>query len=623
MNNSKLKMFIVLCLTFISFSKLSAQNTQEISNQINLARHFSRTGRHQEAKVIYEKLCDIQPWNNNLVNLYNTTLLQLKDYSGSIAMLNKRLRQQPGDVNTYGLLGGTYFTMGKQDSAIVLWQKGISVKPDSEISYRTMSRYAVLNRAYEIAIDFLRQGQNISKNPDAYYFEIANLYLGIMDYQNAARQYSYLLLNSPSHIEPVKQNLNRYLSRPMATDETIKSVKEVLEENENATVSTLLAYLYTFQGNYEKAFEIIVDLEKASGNSGALVFNFAETSFGGNDNFAAQLAYKYMLKNHGNSPFIDASKIGYARTTENLINKKLEKENNWKSISIIDTTNSYLYNPVIDIYEQYANDYRNNQYYTEANYNIGKLLKDNFNQAEKAKQYFEKVFTYSPNSNFGYKAKLSLIDIEISEGKIQSGLQYFTKLSVSKTVTEKIRAEAKYKYAQMLFWNNEFEHSAEILSDVITNLKDNSTNDAIGMSVLINTFKKDSSNLSIYASAEYLIARKKYDEAAIEFQKLADNTTIFILPDIAKFRIAEIVIAQNKYLDAAKILNELTENSLSQFSVDKTIFLLAEVYHFGLKDLDNAKLNYEKLLETFPNSIYFATSRDRINLILTNKSDNI
>ena len=101
------------------------------------------------------------------------------------------------------------------------------------------------------------------------------------------------------------------------------------------------------------------------------------------------------------------------------------------------------------------------------------------------------------------------------------------------------------------------------------------------------------------------------------------DNSLFLLNDLAKFRFAETAAAEDDLPTASEVLKEIADSEKENFYSDKSLYLLAEIYYFGFRNEDSALEYYERLLERFPNSLYFEKSREKINKIVTKKRNSI
>ncbi|MGB5529686.1 MAG: tetratricopeptide repeat protein, partial [Ignavibacteriaceae bacterium] len=147
---------------------------------------------------------------------------------------------------------------------------------------------------------------------------------------------------------------------------------------------------------------------------------------------------------------------------------------------------------------------------------------------------------------------------------------------------------------------------------------DNSANDALELSLLLNPQMIDSSNLMTFAQAEFLVERKKFEEAAVYYKKLAENKQAFILQAIAAVRYSEMMLAVDNYLEAVSVLESISLEGEKNIYADKAVYLLGKIHQFGIKNYSKAEEFYQKLLAEYPKSIYIDDARAQL-LLLQNK----
>ena len=147
---------------------------------------------------------------------------------------------------------------------------------------------------------------------------------------------------------------------------------------------------------------------------------------------------------------------------------------------------------------------------------------------------------------------------------------------------------------------------------VMGNLKDNIANDAIELSILLNTAKNDSSNLSLYCAAEFLSEQKRFSEAKDLYLQLSQNPQAFVFHSIAKLRAAEMLIATDAYSAAIADLSLIVEEAEKNIYADKALYLQGQIYQYGLKDSLKAVESYESLLAKFPKSLFLDEARQNI-----------
>jgi hypothetical protein len=158
-------------------------------------------------------------------------------------------------------------------------------------------------------------------------------------------------------------------------------------------------------------------------------------------------------------------------------------------------------------------------------------------------------------------------------------------------------------------WRGHFSEAIQIFNKVIEDPKEENVNDALQYSLLLNTFKNDSTNLFLFFNADYLLETRKFNEAADEFKKLADNKNLFLLKDFASLRYTQLLIALNNYEQTRIFLEESGNCDEANIYQDRFLYLLGINYYYGLNEQDKALEPLTKILDEFPTSIYFNKAR--------------
>ncbi|MGE5412247.1 MAG: tetratricopeptide repeat protein, partial [Clostridiales bacterium] len=208
-------------------------------------------------------------------------------------------------------------------------------------------------------------------------------------------------------------------------------------------------------------------------------------------------------------------------------------------------------------------------------------------------------------------------------GDLARALDYLDNTLENPRVSSSDKNLVSFMKAKIQFWNGNFSGANELLETVETNFNENYTNDAIELSLLINTTKSDSLSLSQFAEADLMAFQKKFGAAAEIYSKLSKNENLLTIRDLSALRYAEMILALNDLPNTVNLLTEISNQSEKNIYADKAVLLLAEVYQFGLKDAAKAIDSYEKLLAKFPNSLYLDEARENINELKNNPSNNL
>ncbi len=619
----KIKIIVILFLLIFS-PKIFAQQTN-VFNQIRLAQTYRSIGQLNKAKTI---LSDLYKNNKNNIALYNELnkiLIQLKDYNTSEKIIKERLNIEPKNISLYGDLGTTYFLKGKEKKAKEVWLKGISTNPESAFAYRTIANYMIQNRAIEDAIEVLKKGNKISKNHTLFAYDLANLYSITMKFENATEEYCNILLEKPKQIGIVKNRILAYIHSNGAVKPTLEVVEDFYNDYDKPIFLELLADLYLKTNKIEKAFSTYTRLENETTKNGSKLYRFAQIAYRSGYNKISAKAFQVIIENYKSSSLISGAKIGYAKALEADINKQNNNSNDaWKPLKLnIKANSKEIYQGIISAYMEIIKEYPNNKIGEEAEYRIGKIYLDYLKQPDKAKDIFTKIVTLDNNKHFTNLSKFELSKISILNNNFSAAKKYLEQILENSRSEKELKSKTKFLLAKINTWQGKFENAIKLLNEIKQNPKDKNTNDALELSLILNTFKSDSTNLKKYFYADNLVMQNKFKKALTIYREIAENKNLFILKDFAALNYAKLLIALNKYKETVIFLNKILNCDEANIYKDKFLFLLGIDFYYGLHKPNEAKKNLTKLLENYPTSLYYNKSRKIITEIKSTENKKI
>lgn len=580
-------------------------------NQFMLAESYEQRGDFAKAVEILEALNKKDPTNIQYFNKLNSLYLQLKKYDESAALINSRINSTPQDISLYGLLGSTYYTAGDRTKAYQVWDDAAEKFKTNPMTLRIISNYAIEKRDFEKAIEYLKRGKEISKDPFLYSYDLGELYQITMRYREAAGEYCALIKANPPQYQQIESKILSYSNKPNALDETIEVVEK--HTSDDISFSYLLARLYIEKKNYDEAFDLFKEIDKKQNTRGADLFSFGEFAYRDGEYNTAAEVFKFLIDNYSDQQNFHIAKLGYAKTQEALFIQKYNAANSeWKSFFIPIKVDENEIEPVINAYQEIVKVYKNTEVAIEANLRIGILLAHYLNEIIDAEKYFSIITETYPMSKFASLAFIELGNIKMQQAKLDEAEKLFQSVNKLQRANPEDKSLANYQLARIFSFRNDFESARKNLISVMGNLKDNIANDAIELSILLNTAKNDSSNLSLYCSAEFLTEQKRFGEAKDLYLQLSQNQQAFVFHSIAKLRAAQMLIATDSYSAAIADLSLIVEEAEKNIYADKALYLQGQIYQYGLKDSVKAVESYESLLAKFPKSLYLDQARQNI-----------
>ncbi len=510
------------------------------------------------------------------------------------------------------MLGKTYYIKGDENKAFEIWDQALQKFPDNQNSYRVMANYAIELRAFDKAIEYLNKGKSVSDNPRLFSYDLANIYSLTMRFKDAAREYCEIISSNPKQYQVVESRILSYIKKPDAISQTIDVVKE-FEGNDKIVINYLLARLYMEDGKFDKAFDLYLNIDDKQNNQGQDLYSFANFAYSEKQFDFAAKTYNELIKRHPNSPFVSTAKLGYAKTLEEALNiETSDSANSWKPFFKINPVDNEKVEKVISAYNELINLYPHSEVASEALLRIGRILLYKQNDISSAEKYFDRIIKEYPASKFISDAYLELANINVLQNNFNDVEKNLSKVINNKGAGVDKMNLARYNLAKVDFYQGDFPSAKNLLGEILSNLKDNIANDAIELSLLLNTTLNDSSNLLLYAKGELLVTQGKYKEASNIFDQIASAKRSFMLANRAKLREAETELALDNYEKSISILQEISNQDEQNIYADKALYILGNIYQYGTKDDTKALEMYESLLAKFPNSLYLDVVREEI-----------
>ncbi len=604
---------ILLIFVSIPLFLCTAQLKNKTDNLYLIGQSHMRVAQYKDAKDIFEKIYKQNPDNYQYFHSLNQAYLQLKMYKASLDLINKKLTNAPNDIDLYGLLGSTYYLSGDEQKAFSVWDEALKKLKPNYINYRVLANHAIERRAFEKAIEYLQAGKRVSNDPKFFSYDLGNLYSLTMQFENAAKEYCEILANDPKQLRAVETRILKYTSKPNALNQTINVVKN-WNYNRNIGFLFLLAKLYQEKGEYEKAYEEFLKIDSEQKSNGRQLSIFANSLLVQNKYSFAAKVFNKIITDYKNSPLLSSAKLGYTKSLGAELKEKIRSASPlWKPYSITRNLYHEKTEKVISAYKQLIKEYKLSEVGAEAYYRVGEIYFMVQKNADKAISNFSFIIKNYPTSIFFPFAYQMRGQAYLKKGNLQKAYNDFDFITKDRRISEQLKNKALLNTAKINFYKGNFKKASKILKHVISNKNDNSTNNALELSSLINTAKSDSVHLLNLAKADLLIKQEYYDSAYSILKTIySDKSTFFVIKAFSKFRFAQIEIALDSLNSALITLSEIIKEGKRNIFADKALFLKGKVYQFGLNNKNNAVKMYQELLVSFPNSIFVDKARKEI-----------
>ncbi len=591
-----------------------AQDRNLSKNIYRLGKSYEAAGKLEKAEEIYTELFTKEPWNEEYFKALNNIYLKEKKYKASINLLQTRLKTHPKDPNIYGLLGTSYYVSGDYSKAFKVWDSAIKAWSDNSSVYRLIANYALENRAFEKAIEILKKGAKRFKSNILFAYDLATLYSMTMKFGEATDEYCKILLRSPSQLSFVKSRISSFLNSHGAFEASIAVVRRYFEDFGKTEFLDLWVFLLTQKKEFSQAFELVKKLDEMLNAGGGRIFAFAENVFREKNYKIATKAFEYLIDNYKDSPFKPKAELRYAESKEHLLAGKIKPVSPFLADFLVSPIrDEKSVKEIIAYYSEVAKSGYGANIKGEALFRIASVYENYLRDFNEAEKFYAKIIKEFPYLNIASRAMLKIALLKIRQGDIESARRKLDELLKKKNISEDIKNKAYYSLAEIRFWQGQFARASDLLKKITKNLSNDEANDALELELLLNVFAKDSLHFAKFARGKYFSVVGKYDSAAKYFDSLATNENLFGLKDIAEYELAKVRLLEGNIPVATKILQDFINKGNTVLFKDKALFLLAQINEYVIKNRREALRFYSLLLEKFPHSLYFETSREKIN----------
>ncbi len=578
-----------------------------------LAQAYVQSAQFEKARPILEELYKSQPNNYEYFSSLENVYTQLKNYDAAIALIESKIGQNSQDINLYGMLGTEYYLKGNDKKAFEVWDNALKTLPQNEMYYRTIANYAIERRAFDKAIQYLKAGQEISKNPVLFAYDLGNLYSLTMQFKDATEEYCMILSKNQNQLYSIQNRILSYIDKPGALQASIPVVEKYADGDE-VNFKLLLARLYIQDKSFDKAYDEYKKISEAQNDQGGQMLSFAGFLYGEKNYNLSAKVYDDVIKKYPSSPYISTAKLGYAKTLEATFNEENSaKIPTWKPYYEIPKLNSSDIDKIVSAYLDITKMYPNSEVAREAFLRIGEIKLFKQDDISGAEKYFNEIIKDSPVSDYAADAYHDLAIISVMQGNLDQAINYYLKITSYGSFSQDKKNQANYQIARLYFYKGDFEKAREYLKILLDNLGNSSANDALELSLLMNTSLSDSSNLAAFAKAELLADQKKFTDAEKIYQSVTADPQKLMLQNLACFREAEMELAMNNSDSASAQLLRIADENEKNIYADKALYLLGKIYQYGLGNNTKAVETYENLLAKFPNSLYLDDARAEIN----------
>ncbi len=605
---------VAIVFSFVLLCTGHAQ-TPDQATRFRLAQSYEQAGNFESAARLYEELFAKDQSNYVYFDSVRRMYLQLKRYDDAIALTQRRLATNPGDLPTRAILASTYYKAGNEKDAVAEWEKALATDPANANVYRLVAQSMLENRLLEKAADLYRRARLACKDPNLFTIDLAQLLASSMDYAGASTEFLSWLRQNPTQLAFVQGRMGTYTNKEEGRTAAIEAVKSEVRRNDDPKLYELLGWIYLEGKNYGDAFESYRKLDKLTRAQGGQMYALAERAFKERAFDIAAKAYLEAINTPIATARLPYAKYGYANALKEMSTLADTARGIIAAGQIPATESQPQYAGAMSYFREIIKEYPHTEFSARSFYQIGTIQFERFFDLDGALASFESVAREFPKQNIiQYDVALKIGEILTAKGDTARAAARFSFVNTVPDATPDQHDEAAYRLAELEYFGGKFQDAIARLSDITLNLKADYANDALQLLTFLQENKTTGeAALANFARADLLATQRKNTEAIPLFLNLIEKYPQALLVDDALMKVAALQTQARLFTDAItsyeRLLSQFKESSIA---LDKAQFNIAEMYQFGMNDKTKAITAYEKLLADFPQSILATAARKRI-----------
>ena len=577
-----------------------------------LAIQYFKISDYKKAASIFEDLYKKGP-NPQRYDYLHKCYIYMGEYEEAEKLCKKHYKKYK-TLTTKVQLGEVYLYMEDVNSATFTFDEVITIvkqKPNQGISiaqaFTRIQQFDYALQCYQIVREF-NPGQILN-------FQMADLYSQMGDIDMMFKEYVNALEINPGYLQSVKNMLRRMISDDQENENNEKLriiVLNKVQTSGDPIYNDLLIWLFIQENNFENALRHLKAEDRRNNGDQQGIWDLAKTCKNNKEWELAIECYDYIIEVGPDSPYYLDARISKL----NVLRNKVVQRNDYTNEDIIELKG--LYTSALEEFGKHGRTVllMRNLAHLEAFY---------MQDTEAAKELLNEAIgiTNAPKLNVA-RCKLELADILLFEDDVWESILLYAQ--VEKDFKEDvIGQEAKFRRAKVDYYLGDFNWAQAQLDVLKSSTSKLIANDAMSLSLLIgDNLNLDTTDhpLYLYARADLMIYQGRYDIAEIKLDSLEEMYPTHGLMDESRFKRAEIKVLERDWLAASSLYEDVVKNYSYDILGDDAHFELAELYEFQLNDPDKAMELYEKLIMTYPGSIYTVEARKRFRTLRGDELNN-
>lgn len=596
---------IIFCISII-ITITTAQTVEQ--RQFQLAQTYESSGKLEEASRLYFELLQKIPDNIDFLTSWYRVTKQLNKYTELLDYLETRINTK-NDFITNLLIGEAYWLKGRPNEANAAWKNAQNLARNED-DYSKIATSMISVRQFQKAIDVYLDARTQFKQKNLFANDLIKLYSALGNYVEATNE----ILQDFRSLRNLQVAQGRIYAL-LINDDATKYLIDRLEKEYNSNSSSIFPNLYVWfnrtLGEYEKAFEVTIKIDKQQNANFTEIFKFANQSRNDGEFEISLKAFTYIIENAPkNHILIPTALYGYANTLEQqLLNNK--------------NTDKNQLNTIKEVYQKIVKDFPNSSQQFDGFYRLAQISLELDNDPQKAIEYLNQINDKYGLTDLYFTAKfdLSRVYLFLEDFDKSKSINIDIINKIPKNARENFKDQinsAYFNISKVHYYQGQIDSAKAYLDKIQITPTSLITNDYLSFYSFITNNENLNAAIKSFAKGEFYELIKEYNKSIENYDKAINFGRGSELEELSIINVADIYALTNQHEKALQIYNDYIDKFPNSVYLDEVYMKIAKIYQTQGKS-ELAESTFTKILVNFPKSIYYEEARKQIREIRNSK----
>jgi tetratricopeptide (TPR) repeat protein len=582
-----MKKIVFLLLVFCS-EIVFCQNEQ-------LAQNYYDKGDFEKAKISFEELLKVQPYNA----YYFQRIIECYQQLGLFDIAEKSIQERYKQFQQSSLLvelGCNYQLKKDEINAKKYFNEALDkIKKNSNEVYNVASTFERKSHI-ELALQAYELGLSLDPKLSVN-IQMAQLYGQLGNTDMMIEKFLTEAYTNPQNNVMIQNQLTRFMTEDADVNFN-ESLRKALvlrtQKSQDIFWNDYLSWFYVQQKEYGKAFIQQKAIYKRSPETFSNILNLAQLAVEDGDKETAIAIYTFVLDN--------------TKDLELLI----QSHTYLKKIRI-DSATEKEYPTIASEIDLLLKEFGISPYSLPLQTLQAHFVAFNLKNPEQGKTILKTALDLPLNEYQKAAVKMELADIFLFEEKFNQALIYYSQIEED-LKNDVVGHEASLKAAKTSYFKSDFTWAQKQFKELKSASTQLIANDALEYFLLINdNTVADSTQtaLKVLAHADYLVYQNKNQEALTQYQAILKSFKGQEIEAVTLYRLGKMYEKLGDYTAALSQYQTIIDQHKEEIYIDEAYYFAAEIYNKQLKDIEKAKSYYEQIIFHHEDSIYFTDARKK------------